>query len=341
LARGFYNKKSEIAFRVLGGPRDPADLGGLLRRRLQAAASLRRDVLNLPERTDAWRWVHGEGDGLSGLVIDVMGPAAVVQIYALGWVRHAELVEELVRKLLGVERVVFKADARSQALEGFRIPDPDPGEPVEIREGALRFEVHLGGRHKTGFFLDQRDNRFRVGGFAKGRRVLDLCTNAGAFALACQGPGKAKAVTAIDLDEAAIEHAKRNARLNKLRISLVHADLFPWLRDRQGAKERFDLVILDPPKLAAGPKERDAAMDTYRDMNRWAASVVEPGGLLATFSCSGAVDEPSFFAAVRSGLRVADRRGQVLQWLGAAPDHPVVMDHPEGRYLKGLLLRLS
>ena len=255
LARGFYNKRSEIAFRVLGGPDAPPDLRGLLAMRLADALKLRIDVLGLDRFTNAWRLLNAEGDGLSGLVVDRYANTCVASLYSQGWVKAAELVEESLKRLEGIEQVLFRADARTQKLEGFRLPDVPPGRHVTVQESRLKYRVDLSTGHKTGLFLDQRDNRTRVAGLAKGRRMLDLCTNAGGFAIAARGPGKAKHVTAVDLDEKAIEHAVANARLNDLRISFRHADLFPYLRERKVAGDLWDLIVLDPPKLGAGRNE--------------------------------------------------------------------------------------
>jgi len=303
--------------------------------------SLRTDVLELPRQTDAFRIVHGEGDGLSGLVIDRYAETCVVSLYAAGWMKAAEILEAEIQKLDGIDRVLFRADARTQKLEGFRIPDISPGERARIREGKLRYEVDLATGHKTGLFLDQRDNRKRVASFARGRRVLDLCTNAGGFALSCRGPGKARHVTAVDLDEDAVAAARRNARLNNLRIAFQHADLFPFLRERVEAGDQWDLIVLDPPKLAHGKGEVDAALTRYQDMNRLALSAAAPGAIMLTCSCSGAVEESAFLGAVRRAAVDAQRSVRVIELRGASSDHPVALDFSEGRYLKGALLHVD
>lgn len=340
LARGLFHRKSEIAFRILGGPRAPARLEDLLFGRVEAAVRLRTDVLALPKRSDAYRLVNAEGDGLSGLVVDRYADTCVVSAYSLGWVKSAELVESVLSSLPGVRRVLYRADPRTQKLEGFRLPAIPPGLGVTVKEGGLRFNVDLSEGHKTGLFLDQRDNRARMAELARGRSTLDLCTNAGGFALSCRGPGKASAVTAVDLDEKALEAARRNAKLNDLRVRFEHADVYPWLRERGAAGDRFDLVVLDPPKLAAGPKEVEAGCRRYLDMNRLALEICSDDALMMTCSCSGAVSEDRFLSVIRNAASDAHRSVRVLELRGPAPDHPVSIDFPEGRYLKAALLHV-
>lgn len=337
---GFVNRRSEIAFRVVGGPED-GDLSALLRARLGAAHDLRTQVLRLHEITDAARIVHGEADGLSGLVVDRYARVLTALVYSLGWVRNAEALEAELVRLPDVDRVVFQGDPRSAELEGFSIPEASVDATVEIHERGVRFQVDLAGRHKTGFFMDQRDNRALVARHARGRRVLDLCTNSGGFAIHAKKRGEARQVTGVDIDEQVLASARRNAKKNDAAVDFVHADLFDWLRERKDAARAFDVVVLDPHKLAAGRHELPSAIRKYHDMNKLAFGAVAPRGLFFTFSCSGAVSESAFGAMVADAARAAGRRARVLRYLGAAPDHPVALDFPEGRYLKGLMLQVD
>jgi 23S rRNA (cytosine1962-C5)-methyltransferase len=337
---GFVNRRSEIAFRIIGGP-DDADLAALIRARLGAAHDLRTQVLRLHEVTDAARIVHGEADGLSGLAVDRYGRVLSVLVYSLGWVRNAEVLEAELRRLPDVDRVVFHGDSRSAELEGFSIPEPTGAATSEIEEHGVRFQVDLAGKHKTGFFMDQRDNRSLVARHVRGKRVLDLCTNAGGFAIHARKRGEARQVTAVDLDEQVLAVARKNAKRNAAGVDFVHADLFDWLRERADASRAFDVVVLDPHKLASGKHDLPGAMRKYHDMNKLAFAAVAPRGLFFTFSCSGAVSEAAFGAMVAEAARSAGRRGRVLRYLGAAPDHPVALDFPEGRYLKGLMLQVD
>jgi 23S rRNA (cytosine1962-C5)-methyltransferase len=338
VAHGLLNRRSEIAFRVLGGPQDH-DFARLLRARLKEAHDLRTQVLRLHETTDAARIVHGEADGLSGLVVDRYGTTLVAQLYALGYVANAEILEEELRRLPGVKRVVFHGDARSAELEGFALPVPPPATTETVREHGVLFAADLSQGHKTGLFLDQRDNRRLVAATAKGRTMLDLCTNAGGFAVHAAKAGATR-VVAVDLDEKALARAARNAELNRVRVECVHADLFDDLRARKARGERFQVVVLDPHKLATGKAEVPQALRSYLDMNRLAFEVVAPGGVLFTYSCSGAVDEKLFTETVAAAADDAGRKARVLANLGAAPDHPYALDFLEGRYLKGLMIHV-
>lgn len=341
LGRGFLNRKSEIAFRIVAGPRDPKQLPELLESRLKSAWHLRSHVLGIAKRSDAWRWVHAEGDGLSGLIIDRYGPTAVVGLYARGWVLHAEMLEEMLKSFRGIERVLFVADEQVARKEGFQLPPPAGAEPQTIQEDGVRYVLDLARGHKTGLFLDQRDNRALTRSLAKGRHVLDLCTNTGGFALAARAGG-AQSVTAVDLDEEVLELARKNARENRSKIHFEHADLFPFLRanlERGGT--RPDMIVLDPPKLARGKGEVEKALGQYGDMNALAMRTLANGGLLFTFSCSGAVSEGEFLGMLRRAAREARVQARTLQVVGAAPDHPVSFDYPEGRYLKGALVQVT
>jgi 23S rRNA (cytosine1962-C5)-methyltransferase len=341
VGRGFLNRRSQIAFRIVADPADPTDPRRLFDLRLGQALALRTEVLGIANHTDCYRLVHGEGDRLSGLVIDRYGKTAVVSVYALAYVAHAEQLEAALRSLQGIERVIFQADARSEQLEHFQLPPLPCGLEETVREGRVRYRVDLSSGHKTGLFLDQRDNRHRIAGLAAGRRVLDLCTNAGGFALSAAVSGRARRVIGVDLDEDALARARDNARLNRARIDWKHADLFPFLRERSAARDGFDVVILDPPKLARTRSEVEAALRRYRQMNALAMAVVAPRSLLATFSCSGSVSEEAFLHMLAAASREAGRRARVIAYLGAAPDHPVSLEFPEGRYLKGALLQVE
>jgi 23S rRNA (cytosine1962-C5)-methyltransferase len=340
VGHGFLNRRSEIALRVAGGPEDH-DVAALFRSRLAAAHDLRTQTLRLHEVTDAARIVHGEADGLSGLVVDRYGGTLVAQVYALGYVTNAEALEAALRRLPGVKRVLFHGDARSAELEGFDLPPPPAGVVETVREYGVSFAADLSAGHKTGLFLDQRDNRALAARHCRGRTVLDLCTNAGGFALHAAKRGDAKSVIGVDLDEKALLRAARNAELNRVHPEWVHADLFDYLRAAKAGGRTFDVVVLDPHKLAVGRGEVDQALRSYRDMNRLAFEVVAPGGLLFTFSCSGAVDESVFLGCVAGAALEAGRKARVLATLGAAPDHPFALDFLEGRYLKGLMLHVS
>jgi 23S rRNA (cytosine1962-C5)-methyltransferase len=205
----------------------------------------------------------------------------------------------------------------------------------------LKFHVAPGSKHKTGFFLDQRENRLALSQFCRDRRVLDLCCNTGGFGVYARARGEAREVVGVDLDEQAIEMAKQNAKLNGVQNRYIQADLFPWLRDVIPNGERFDTVILDPAKLTRDRESVDQALRKYCDMNRLALQVVAPGGVFLTCSCTGLVSESDFLESLRRAAWQAGRALQVFKISGAAPDHPFMLSVPEGRYLKAVFARVE
>jgi 23S rRNA (cytosine1962-C5)-methyltransferase len=335
---GFWHRRSLVAVRVLSN--DPAREpdAAWLAARLDDAATLRERVLRLPEETDAWRVVHGEADGLSGLVVDRYGPTAVVSLFSLGWWRRVGEVERLVRERTGVADVVVRADERTATHEGFR-PPPARSRPLEIRERGVRYGVDPAGGHKTGFFLDQRDQRALLARVAKGRRVFDGTTYTGGFAIACAVGGAAE-VAGLDLDEEAIAVARENARRNGVSVRFEHGDVFDALRAlaARPAGDRPDVLIVDPPKWAKDRAGLRAAMWKYADLNRLAVSAVAEGGLVLTCSCSGLVSEEDFLGMLRGVALDLRTDVRFLHVGGAAPDHPFAASFPEGRYLKAVLL---
>src|SRR5207237_1229138 len=196
-----------------------------------------------------------------------------------------------------------------------------------------------GGKHKTGFFLDQRANRKALAAFCADKRVLDLCCNTGGFAVYAKALGQAQEVVGVDLDEEALDLARQNANLNQARIRFVQADLFSWLRDIQPAGQRFDVVILDPAKQTRDREEVGYALKRYLDMNRLALQAVAPGGIFLTCSCTGLVSEEMFLDTLRRAAWQAGRTVQVLRIAGAAADHPFLIHVTGGRYLKAVFCR--
>jgi 23S rRNA (cytosine1962-C5)-methyltransferase len=210
-----------------------------------------------------------------------------------------------------------------------------------ITEHGVRFRVAPGSKHKTGFFLDQRDNRLMLAGLCAGKRVLDLCCNTGGFAVYAKAKGNADEVIGVDLDEQVIELAKQNANLNQARVRFVQADLFAWLRDVLPQGQRFDIVVLDPAKQTREREEIDYALKRYLDMNRLALQAVAPGGLFLTCSCTGLIGEDTFLDTVRRAAWQANRTVQVIKLSGAGPDHPFAAHAQEGRYLKAVWCRVE
>ena len=343
IGSGFYNGHSRIALRIL--ETDPARAvdAGWFERRIGEAVALRRQVLKLDEVSNAWRVVHSEGDGLSGLVVDRYDDLLVVEFFSAGMYRHREWIYAALRRHFDGARIYSFADEHVQKQESFDYrPVYSEGgspEPAIITEHGIRFRADPAGAHKTGFFADQRENRQWFAQQVAGRTVLDLCCNTGGFAVYAAARGAAE-VTGIDIDEAVIEIAKANARLNNVRPKFVQADIFPWLREAANRGERYDAVVLDPAKMTRDRDQVITALKKYLDMNKLALGVVKPGGLFATFSCTGLVAEDQFLDMLRRAAFYAGRTVQVLKVAGAGADHPFLAHVPESRYLKAVFCRV-
>ncbi len=341
--RGIYNRKSQIAVRLLTeDPGQPLD-DHFFDAALERAVRFRREELVLDRVTDAYRVVNSEGDGLSGLIVDRFAGFLVVQLHSAGWYRMLKWLLPALSRRFGGATVLVKADRAAEAHEGFHVRDfvaeklGDAKLRTIVHENGLRFQVDLRHGHKTGFFCDQREHRKRVRGLAEGKRVLDGCTYTGGFALNAALGGAAE-VTAVDLDEKAVVVAKENAQLNQLSANFIHADLFDFLRAANSRGQNFDLIILDPPKFASGRDEVHSGLKRYEDLNSLAARALVKGGTLVTCSCSGAVSETRFREAVLQGGRRVGVQLHLASSDGEPPDHVLKPEFPEGRYLKVLTL---
>lgn len=357
VGRGFYNPQSRYAFRFLTRDDEPVD-GAWLARKLDRAVALRREVLRLEESTDAYRVVHGEGDGLSGLIADKLGDVVSLELFSRGFWDRLEHIAPPLMNALGCSSGIARMDRRIVEAEGISDSggtDPAAGrwfgweasagarEPSPVvAENGVRFRVRFGlahGGHKTGFFCDQRENRLRLAGLVRGRSVLDVCCYTGGFACYAARLGGASLVTAIDLDENALALARENVNLNQVRVTLVHADAFSYLRQMERNGQRFGCVVLDPPKFVGAPSELREGCQRYIDLNKLALRVLEPGGVLLTCSCSGLVGRSEFVKLVCDAALFAGKKLQLLAVTGAGPDHPVMSDYPEGAYLKAVWAR--
>jgi 23S rRNA (cytosine1962-C5)-methyltransferase len=339
IGRGFYNGHSRIALRILETDPDAVMDAAWFTAKIGEAVRLRREVLKLDEVSDAWRVVHSEGDGLSGLVVDRYGDLLVVEFFSAGMFRHREWIYDALRQHFPGARFHSFADEHVQKQESFDFRGSEPASPSVITEYGVKFRADPAGAHKTGFFADQRDNRQWLSQQVAGKRVLDLCCNTGGFGVYAAVRG-ASEVVGIDIDEDVLEIARGNAKLNDVRVRFVQADIFPWLRDAANNGERFDAVILDPAKMTRDREQVIAALKKYLDMNKLALGVVKPGGLFATFSCTGLVSEEQFLDMLRRAAFYAGRTVQVLKVSGAGADHPFLAHVPESRYLKAVFCRV-
>jgi 23S rRNA (cytosine1962-C5)-methyltransferase len=341
VGRGFYNGHSRITLRILTSNRDEPVDDAFFAHRLGRAVELRRAWLGLDAVTDAYRLVHSEGDGLSGLVVDRFGPVVVLEFFSAGMYRFRNAIQTALSVHYPGARFYWFAEEHVQKQESFDCRPPEPPAPEVIAEHGVRFRVAPGSKHKTGFFLDQRDNRKTLASFCAGKRVLDICCNTGGFAVYAKALGGAEDVVGIDLDEDALALARQNAGLNQVRIRFVQTDLFPWLRETTASGQRFDVVVLDPAKQTRDREEVDYALKRYLDMNRLALQAVAPGGLFLTCSCTGLVSEYDFLESIRRAAWQAGRTVQVLRIAGAGADHPFLLHVPESRYLKAVFCRVE
>jgi 23S rRNA (cytosine1962-C5)-methyltransferase len=341
VGRGFYNGHSRITLRILTTDQNEPIDDAFFARRIGTAVALRRSWLGLDAVADAYRLVHSEGDGLSGLVVDRFGSIVVLEFFAAGMFRCRSSIQNALAGLYPDCRFYWFAEEHVQKQESFDCRAPEPPAPETIAEHGVRFRVAPGSKHKTGFFLDQRDNRKRLASFCTGRKVLDLCCNTGGFSVYAKVLGGADEVTGVDLDEQALALARQNASLNQVRLRFVQSDLFPWLRDVIASGQRFDVVVLDPAKQTRDREEIDFALKRYMDMNRLALQAVAPGGVFLTCSCTGLIGESDFLETLRRAAWQAGRTLQILHVGGAGGDHPFLLHVPEGRYLKAVFCRVE
>ncbi|MCC7491257.1 MAG: class I SAM-dependent rRNA methyltransferase [Fimbriimonadaceae bacterium] len=341
LARGGWNDHSQITVRVLSFADESIDEAFIARR---IAAAIARRAGRLTASDTACRLVFGEADGLPGLIVDRYGDWLVVQFLSACLESWRPVVSAALAGL-GARGIVERSDSEERRThEGLEprsglLWGEAPPATVDILEHGLHFGVDLLTGHKTGCYLDQRDNRAAVAAWAAGRRVLNAFSYSGGFGLHAAAAGAA-AVTHVDSSAAALALAAANATANgQDGQEFVAANVFDALRGWREERREFDLIVLDPPKFAASRKQLERATRGYRDLNQAALRVLAPGGLLATFSCSGAVDAALLQSLVAAAAAEAGRDLQVLQWLGQPADHPVLLSFPEGQYLKGLLMR--
>lgn len=336
IGRGFFSGRSQIRVRMITRGDAPAD-DALLCRRLAEAVRLRAHVLGLPNAdTDGYRLVHGEGDRLPGLVVDRYGDLLAVQFLSAGMKRREESLLGALEDLLRPRAIAEIAAPEVQRLEGFEaqtriVRGEAPSGTWTIRENGIRFAVDVLGGQKTGHYFDQRENRRAVAALATGRRVLDAYAYTGGFALAAARAG-ASQVVAVDSSERACALARDNAAHNGLAVDVVHEDVARYLREAARAGDRFDLVVLDPPKFAPRAETTGDALRAYRAVNAAALALLW-GGILATASCSRRVGEAELGRALTEAAKDAGRTVQVLEVRSQGPDHPWLAACPESRYL--------
>lgn len=343
LGRGYINPTSMISVRMLTRQKEEID-GEFIRRRVESAWSLRRDILN-DEHTDSCRVVFGESDFLPGLIVDKFSDYLVIQTLALGIERLKDRIVDALDDIVRPKGIYERNDAPVRGLEGL---GPRTGwvkgefDPVVIiRENGLRLHVDIARGQKTGYFLDQRENRAAIRNLARGARVLDCFCYTGSFSLHAAMYG-AREVIGIDASDEAVSMAGLNAFLNGFdrTCSFVTGNVFDELRGFERMGRNFDLIILDPPAFARSRNGLEGAVRGYKEINLRAMRILSPGGFLVTCSCSYHVPEPLFVDIVREAARDARRTLRLLQMRRQASDHPILLGYDESYYLKCMILQV-
>lgn len=349
LGRGFYSPKSAIAVRVLSHDAEATLDGAFFRARLRRALELRR-TFDLPggepgRETTAYRAVHGEGDGLPGLIVDVFADVVCVQLNTIGMRLREGAIYEAIQSELGPRAIVDRTGETAAKMEGFELtPGVVRGDAslseIVFRERGIELAIPLALGQKTGFYLDQRPLRGRVEALARGKRVLDAYSFVGAFSLGAARGGAAQ-VTAVDESAGAVTTGAELARRAGVedRVAFIRADARKFL-ETASSEGGYDLVVCDPPKLATTHKARDGALGAYQRLATSACRATKPGGLLVFCSCSGAVSLEDLIRALALGARQANLAAIVVERWTQGPDHPVSAAFPEGLYLKAVIAQI-
>lgn len=343
LGRGFYNPNSQIVCRMLTWQDEAID-AEFFQRKIDAAYRIRRRLFEA-NATDAFRLVNAEGDGLPGLVVDQYADHLVVQISSLGMSHFRHEIVAALQNLIQPQGIFERSTGASLNEEGLppvtqTIAGNEPPASLQIRENNLLFDVNIHEGQKTGFFLDQRENRAWIARICAGRKLLNGFGYTGAFSVYAQQGGASRVVT-VDSSTAAIEMAKQNFALNQFKFTpedFIAADLFQFLRS---TTQKFDFIILDPPAFAHRQKDVDNAARAYKDINLQAMKIIEPDGLLLSCSCSQPLAPDLFQKILFAAAADAKRMVRILGQSSHAPDHPINIYHPEGRYLQAVLLHVS
>jgi 23S rRNA (cytosine1962-C5)-methyltransferase len=341
LAWASYNPFSKITARVWSFEENDEVGPGFFRRRLSTAIAARFPL----GPNEAGRLVFAESDNLPGLIIDQYGDTLVAQFLTAGADYWRKELASLALELTGAKRVYERSDAEVRELEhlefrsGHLIGEPLTA-PVVIEENGIKFEIDVNQGHKTGFYLDQKENRKRLRQLAAGREALDCFCYTGSFTVNLLSGGSTR-VTSVDSSQAAIDMAKRNVELNGFspdQVEWQSEDVFRLLREFRDRGRSFDLIILDPPKFAPTAAQAEKAARGYKDINLLALKLLRPGGLLATFSCSGGIDAALFQKIIAGAALDAGLDAKIIGHMSQAPDHPILLSYPESSYLKGLLV---
>jgi 23S rRNA (cytosine1962-C5)-methyltransferase len=346
IARGLWNASSRIRVRLYSFIQDQALDQIFWNARIENAVALRQQ-LHLFSKKTGCRLINSEGDNLSGVIVDQYGPYLAVQVTALAMAERLDMICDSLERIVQPKGILLRGAERGLGkLEGLHLPDrllrgEPPDGPIFVEEHGLRFGVDLTEGQKTGYYLDQRENRQAAARYAAGRRVLDMFCYSGGFGVASAVSGNASSVLSVDSSIKAISLARANAELNNATTMTVEqADAFEKLASLEEENAKFGMVVLDPPKFARSRASASDALRAYHRINRLGVDLLEPGGVLVTCSCSGAITRDDFLMTLSAVAQRSGRTLQLLEYRGAAPDHAVNLHCLEGEYLKCVIARV-
>jgi len=346
LAWAAYNSESQIIARVWSWQAQDNINADFFRHKIDSALAARKD-LRLGQHSNGMRLIHGESDGLPGLIVDQYADVLVLQLGSAGADRWRDTFADTLQELCQPVCIYERSDSDGRALEGLPIRSQalrgQLPQNLSVTENGISIAVDVAAGQKTGFYLDQRDNRALVGELSAGRDVLNCFCYTGGFSLYALRAG-ASTVLSIDSSAEALQLAQRNVALNGLDASRVEwqdSDVFDALRKLRDQNRKFDLIVLDPPKFAPTAAFAEKAARAYKDINLLGFKLLRPGGILATFSCSGGISDDLFQKIIAGAALDAGVDAQIIHKMHAAADHPVLLSFPEGAYLKGLMLRVA
>lgn len=343
LARGLWDRDLSLSVRLYTRSREQPLDRAWLDERIRRAVNLRLRLFGTRhDETNAYRLVYSESDGLSGLIVDRYADALCIQVGARSMAPWLDDVIEIVREATGITKIWVQAEPDAATRDKLIVTGPRLEETVRFRENGLEFEVAPSVQQKTGFYLDQRENRRRVAGYCEGRRVLSAFCYTGAFEVYAARAGAAE-IIGIDRSAPALQQAQRHHEMNGTRVPsrYIEGDVAASLRKFRDEGRTFDVVILDPPRFVARRTQKEKGLRAYKDINLLALKLLTADGVLATFSCSGLVSMEEFKMMLGWAARDAGREVQILEPLTQPPDHPVLIGFPEGEYLKGLICRVK
>jgi 23S rRNA (cytosine1962-C5)-methyltransferase len=346
LARGSWSPKSQIQARVWTFQQDEQVDQAFFHKRISRASSMRAELLC--ENTTAFRLMNSESDGLPGVIVDCYSDFAVCQFLSAGAEFWKETIIAALRKAGEFKGIYERSDVKSRQKEGLPLRvgllwGEEPPPLISVVEQDIAFYVDVRNGHKTGAYLDQRENRAALAPFCRDASVLNCFSYSGGFSLWALHGG-ARSIANIDTSQAALDLCLRNMELNIFNASQaenIHGDVFHLLRQFRDQSRQFDVVVLDPPKFAESAAQVQRASRGYKDINMLAMQVLRPGGILFTFSCSGHIPQPLFQKIVADAALDAGREALMIRHLSQAADHPVLLSFPEGSYLKGLVCRIT